>query len=43
MSITEIQMKKLVDEIRKLEKIFGAESFGVKEIEKSAQIFKRPS
>lgn len=42
-SITEIQMKKLVDEIRKLEKIFGAESFEVKEIEKSAQIFKRPS
>ena len=42
-SITEIQMKKLVDEIRKLEKIFGSESFEVKEIEKSAQIFKRPS
>ena len=42
-SITEIQMKKLVDEIRKLEKIFGYESFAAKEIEKSAQIFKRPS
>ena len=42
-SITEIQMKKLVDEIRKLEEIFGAESFEVKEIEKNAQIFKRPS
>ena len=42
-SITEIQMKKLVDEIRKLEKIFGYESFEVKEIEKGAQIFKRPS
>ena len=27
-------MKKLVDEIRKLEEIFGAESFEVKEIEK---------
>jgi len=42
-SITEIQMKKLVDEIRKLEKIFGHESFEIKEIEKGAQIFKRPS
>ena len=42
-SITEIQMKKLVDEIRKLEEIFGAESFEVKEIEKNAQIFKRQS
>lgn len=42
-SITEIQMKKLVDEVRKLEKIFGHENFEVKEIEKSAQIFKRPS
>lgn len=42
-SITEIQMKKLVDEIRKLEKIFGYESFEIKEIEKGAQIFKRPS
>ena len=42
-SITEIQMKKLVDEIRKVEKIFGYESFEVKEIEKGAQIFKRPS
>ena len=42
-SITEIQMKKLVDEIRKLEEIFGYESFEVKEIEKGAQIFKRPS
>ena len=36
-------MKKLGDEVRKLEKIFGYENFEVKEIEKSAQIFKRPS
>ena len=42
-SITEVQMKKLVNEIRKLEKIFGNENFQVKEIEKSAQLFKRPS
>ena len=42
-SITEVQMKKLVNEIRKLEKIFGNENFEVKEIEKSAQLFKRPS
>ena len=42
-SITEVQMKKLVNEIRKLEKIFGDENFEVKEIEKSAQAFRRPS
>ena len=42
-SITEVQMKKLVNEIRKLEKIFGNQSFEVKDIEKSAQIFRRSS
>jgi N,N'-diacetyllegionaminate synthase len=42
-SITEVQMKKLVNEIRKLEKIFGNQSFEAKDIEKSAQIFRRSS
>ncbi len=42
-SITEVQMKKLVNEIRKLEKIFGNENFQLKEIEKNSQLFKRPS
>tara|TARA_E500000178_G_scaffold333444_1_gene368444 strand:+ start:4391 stop:5251 length:861 start_codon:yes stop_codon:yes gene_type:complete len=42
-SITEMQMTKLVEEIRKLEKIFGEQNFDVKEIEKSAQIFRRSS
>ena len=42
-SITEKQMTKLVKEIRKLEKIFGEQNFDVKEIEKSAQIFRRSS
>ena len=42
-SITEVQMKELVNEIRTLEKIFGDENFELKEIERSVQIFRRPS
>ncbi|MBC8552755.1 MAG: N-acetylneuraminate synthase family protein [Candidatus Brocadiales bacterium] len=42
-SITEIQMKGLVEEVRGLEKIFGDESFGLREAEKGIEIFRRPS
>ena len=42
-SITEIQMKKMVEEVRDLEKIFGNEDFGLREAEKGAGIFRRPS
>jgi len=42
-SITEVQMKKLVEEIRDLEKAFGYESFGVREVEKEIEAFRRPS
>jgi len=42
-SITEAQMKGLVEEIRDLEKIFGDESFGLREAEKGVEIFRRPS
>ena len=42
-SITEVQMKELVNEIRTLEKIFGDENFELKEIERSVQVFRRPS
>ena len=40
-SITESQMKKLVDEIRNLEKIFGEEIFGLREVEKAQENFRR--
>jgi sialic acid synthase SpsE len=40
-SITEVQMKKLVDETRRIEMIFGDEEFGLREAEISAQIFRR--
>lgn len=42
-SITENQMKKLVDETRRIEKIFGYEKFGVRKVEKGAKIFRRKS
>jgi sialic acid synthase SpsE len=42
-SITEIQMKELVEEVRDLEKIFGDENFGLREAEKGVEIFRRPS
>ena len=42
-SITEIQMRKLVEEIRTLERIFGCESFGVRGAEKEIEAFRRVS
>ena len=42
-SITEIQMKQLVEEVRVLEEIFGHESFGLREAEKGTEVFRRPS
>ena len=42
-SITEVQMKELVEEVRGLEKIFGHEDFGLREAEKGIEIFRRPS
>ena len=42
-SITEIQMKKMVEKVRDLEKIFGNEDFGLREAEKGVDIFRRPS
>ena len=40
-SITENQMKKLVEETRRIEKIFGDEEFGVRKVEEGTQIFRR--
>ncbi len=40
-SITELQMQKLIKEVRGLEEIFGNESFGIRESEKGAKIFRR--
>lgn len=42
-SITESQMSKMVNEIRRVEKIFGNEEFGVRESEKSTVVFRRKS
>lgn len=42
-SITENQMKKLVEETRRIEKIFGNEEFGVRETEKGIVQFRRKS
>ncbi len=42
-SITETQMKGLVEEVRGLEKIFGDENFGLREAEKGIEIFRRSS
>lgn len=42
-SITEGQMKKLVAEIRRLEDILGSGELGLRQSEKSCEIFRRPS
>lgn len=42
-SITEKQMRKLVYETRRIEKIFGATEFGLREAEQGIEIFRRPS
>jgi len=42
-SITELQMKKLVENTRDLEKIFGLANFGFRESEKNSKIFRRQS
>ena len=36
-SITENQMKKLVEETRRVEKIFGNEEFGIRKVEEETQ------
>jgi len=40
-SITETQTKRLVEEIRRTETIFGKEELGLREAEKSTVIFRR--
>jgi sialic acid synthase SpsE len=40
-SITELQMQKLIKEVRGLEEIFGNESFGIRKSEEGAKIFRR--
>jgi sialic acid synthase SpsE len=42
-SITEIQMRELVEKVRDLEVIFGDENFGVREVEQGVTVFRRPS
>ncbi len=42
-SITERQMRKLVEKVRDLEVIFGDENFGVREVEQGVTVFRRPS
>jgi sialic acid synthase SpsE len=42
-SITENQMIELVKNIRRIERIFGKEEFGVRDIEKTTMQFKRKS
>jgi len=42
-SITESQMKKLVEQTRRIERIFGNEEFGVRETEKGIVQFRRKS
>ena len=42
-SITENQMKKLVEETRRIEKIFGDEEFGLRNAEHGTEVFRRPS
>jgi len=42
-SITETQMKKLVDETRRIEKLFGDEEFGVRKVEEATMMFRRKS
>ena len=40
-SITEVQMKKLVEEVRGLEVIFGKENFGIRSSEEQTAVFRR--
>ncbi len=42
-SITERQMKKLVEDTRRIENIFGGEEFGIREIEQAIVPFRRKS
>lgn len=42
-SITEVQMKKLVDETRRIEMIFGNEEFGLRDAEQGTEAFRRKS
>jgi len=42
-SITEVQMKGMVRDIRELEEIFSDENFGVRDSEQGATAFRRPS
>lgn len=42
-SITEQQMKKLVEDTRRIEQIFGGEEFGIREIEQAIVPFRRKS
>jgi N,N'-diacetyllegionaminate synthase len=42
-SITEVQMKGLVKDVRELEEIFSDENFGVRDAEQWATAFRRPS
>ena len=40
-SITELQMHKLIKQVRGLEDIFGNESFGIRKSEEGSEIFRR--
>jgi N,N'-diacetyllegionaminate synthase len=40
-SITELQMHKLIKQVRVLEDIFGSESFGIRKSEEGSEIFRR--
>lgn len=42
-SITEEQMKKMVEEIRRVENIFGHGELGLRESERNCEVFRRPS
>ncbi|NQV00055.1 MAG: N-acetylneuraminate synthase family protein [Parcubacteria group bacterium] len=42
-SITEIQMRKLVNEIRKLERCFGDGGLGIRAAEEGTKVFRRPT
>ena len=42
-SITEEQMKKMIGEIRRIEKIFGTGEFGIRKAEKDITVFRRYS
>ena len=40
-SITEKQMKQMIDEIRRIEKIFGIGELGLRKVEEGAKIYRR--